>query len=382
MFRTVYRLPFRLLGIPVQLDITFLLVLPLLAWIIGSELGNYIRLFNLPVDPEPLEEGLMPYFLGLLAAVGLFTSVVLHELGHAAVGQSYGVEIRSITLWILGGMAQFERIPRQPGAEAVIAIAGPLTSYAVGAVCWVVLAFTSDLAPPVAFILGYLMWMNWFLATFNLLPALPLDGGRILRSLLALRMSHLRATRVAAGASKVQALALGLLGFLSLNVFLVLIAFFVYIAGTGESQVTTVAEMLHGIKVHDLMTREVKTVSPHTRVSELMQRMFHERHLGYPVVDSSRNMIGLVTLDDVKRLRGDSGSSDADTSIEKIMSREVLTIPYDASALEAFERMAQNDFGKLIVVDAYGRMVGIISKTDLMRAIQVRMVGLPLGQRV
>jgi Zn-dependent protease/CBS domain-containing protein len=375
MFRTAYRLPFRLLGIPLQLDVTFLIILPVLTWLIGSRLDQYIELFGLPIDPRPLQQGWTPYALGLLAAVGLFVSVVIHELGHAIVGRAYGVRVRNITLWILGGVAQFEEMPRQRGAEAVVAIAGPITSVALSGICWLLWrALPSDIAAG-QFIFGYLVYMNVVLAAFNLLPALPLDGGRVLRSLLALRFPHLRATQIAAAVSKSLAILLGLFGFLALNIFLLLIAFFIYMGVVGETQSATIAELLEGIGVSDLMTREVHSVTPQMSVLELVQKMLQERHLGYPVLDSRGALVGLITLTDIQKLK-DAGRSEAGVTVGEIMSTEVNTISQRASALAAFQQMAVNNFGRLIVVDAAGRMTGILSKTDLVRAVQVRMAGL------
>src|SRR5690606_5766025 len=219
MFKTVYKLPFRLLGIPVHLDISLLLVLPLLAWIIGNDVELFVKVFQLDIDPSQLMGGVTPYLYGLLAAIGLFLSVLIHELGHSVVGQHYGLKIRRITLWILGGMAQFERIPRQRGTEAIMAIAGPITSFLLGGLSWLAFHSVPVDAAGLRFVLAYLMYMNVVLAVFNLIPALPLDGGRVLRSLLALRMPYLRATQIAAGTSKFLAVLLGMLGFVSLNIW-------------------------------------------------------------------------------------------------------------------------------------------------------------------
>lgn len=375
MFRTVYRLPFRLLGIPVQLDITFLLVLPLLAWIIGRDLSLFIQAFGLQIDAAPLLVGIRPYLIGLVAGLALFLSVLIHELGHSVVGQRYGLKIKNITLWILGGMAQFERIPQRRGIEAVMAIAGPLTSFLLAGAAWVLFHLTPVTLGEVRFILAYLMYMNLVLAIFNLLPALPLDGGRVLRSLLALRMSYLKATHLAAATSKFLAIILGLMGFLFGSLWILLIAFFIYMAVSGESQYATVAAMLRGIRVEDLMTREVRTVSTGTRVVELVKKMFEERHLAFPVLNESGELVGMVTLGDLRRHRA-SGGSDAETTVEQIMSREVGRIGRQESALEAFQRISRNASGRLVVVDEAGRLIGIISKTDLIRAVQVRMVGL------
>lgn len=372
MFRTAFRLPFRLLGIPVHLDVTFLLILPVLAWMIGQNVGVFIEVLELPIDPGPLQSGWTPFLVGFVAALGLFLSVLIHELGHSVVAQRYGIRVRRIVLWILGGMAQFESIPQRPGVEAIISIAGPITSYLIAAVCW--LSFTQLDGSPIAhFVFAYLAWMNAFLATFNLLPALPLDGGRVLRSLLAMRMPHLRATQVSAGISKVLALLMGLLGFVSLNIFLMLIALFVYMAVTGESETATVLEGLRGVRVGDVMTRNVKTVRPELQIGALLEKMMHHGHLGYPVVEESGNMVGVVTLEDVRGMAG--SDKDGKTTVGEIMSRNMRTIQDNASAWEAFQKMSGNNFGRLIVVDGQGRLAGILSKTDLIRAIQVRMVG-------
>jgi Zn-dependent protease len=145
MFAKTLRLPFRLLGIPVSLDLSFLVVLPLLAFLIGSQLPVYLRLLQISAPPDWLQ-GPMPYVLGLLAALGLFLSVLVHELGHALTARAYGVQTREITLWLLGGVAQLEQIPRARGAEAVIAIAGPIVSLLLSGL----FAFLRNIAPPVS----------------------------------------------------------------------------------------------------------------------------------------------------------------------------------------------------------------------------------------
>ncbi len=139
-----------------------------------------------------LSHGAMPYVLGLIAVLGLFVSVVIHELGHSVVARLYGVEVKNITLWFLGGVAQFESIPRQRGAEAVIAIIGPIVSGVIGGICFGIWKALPSGAIATRFIFAYLTYMNVLLAVFNLIPALPMDGGRVLRSLLAMGMPHER----------------------------------------------------------------------------------------------------------------------------------------------------------------------------------------------
>ncbi|GAB4239950.1 MAG: site-2 protease family protein [Acidobacteriota bacterium] len=371
MTRTSFRLPFTIFGIPVQLDLSFLLVLPLLAWIIGSQLQRFVEAFSVDIDPHTLPGGWTAYGVGLLAALGLFASILIHELGHSLVGRIFHLRIRSITLWVLGGMAQFERIPRHHGVEAVMAIAGPITSLVVGGTAALVLLWVPAEWPATRFLLTYLSYMNVILAAFNLLPALPLDGGRVLRSLLALRLPYLRATQICATLSRGLALLMGLFGLLVVNVWLILLAFFIYMAVGGEYQYATVTTLLRGIRVADVMTREVHTVPPDMPVEELIQKMFAERFLAYPVVDTGGRPIGFATLQDVRRVRH-SGADPAGLTVADIMSREFERVHPDQSALDAFQRILRTPTGRLLVVDDFGQLAGLVSKTDLLRALQVR----------
>jgi len=373
MTRTSFRLPFTIFGIPVDLDISFLLVLPLLAWIIGSQIEAFVQAFAVEIDPTPLTQGFMPYLVGFFAALGLFGSILLHELGHSLVGRLFRLRIRRITLWLLGGMAQFERIPRNRGTEAVMAVAGPLTSILVGVVAAASLEFLPVDRPAWRFTFTYLMYMNLILAGFNLLPALPLDGGRVLRSLLALRMPYLRATQISASLSRFIALVMGLLGLLVVNVWLILLAFFIYMAVGGEAQYATVSTTLRGIRVADVMTRNVHTVPEEMTVAELVQKMFAERYLAYPVVDRQGELVGFVTIQEVREARRHA-ADDSSLLVRDIMNPKVERVHYTQSALDAFHRILRTEAGRLVVVDDFDRLVGIVSKTDLLRAIQVRML--------
>jgi Zn-dependent protease/CBS domain-containing protein len=373
MTRTSFRLPFNIFGIPVDLDVSFLLVLPLLAWIIGSQIEPFVQAFAVEIDPTPLTHGFMPYLVGFFAALGLFGSILLHELGHSLVGRLLRLRIRRITLWLLGGMAQFERIPRNRGTEALMAVAGPLTSILVGAVAAASLEFLPADRPAWRFTFTYLMYMNLILAGFNLLPALPLDGGRVLRSLLALRMPYLRATQISASLSRFIALLMGLLGLLVVNVWLILLAFFIYMAVGGEAQYATVSTTLRGIRVADVMTRNVHTVPEEMTVAELVQKMFAERYLAYPVVDRQGELVGFVTIQEVREARRHA-ADDSSLLVRDIMNPKVERVHYTQSALDAFHRILRSEAGRLVVVDDFDRLVGIVSKTDLLRAIQVRML--------
>src|SRR6056297_1944030 len=372
MFKSSFRLPFDLFGIPIRLDATFVLLIALLTWLIGGNVSTYVDLFELPIDAAPLQQGATPYLLGLLSAIGLMLSVLIHELSHALTARRYGVEIKEIRLWILGGIAQFREMPKQPRAEAVVAIVGPITSAVLGVLLW---WFTGAIAPAggaLLVVLSYLAAVNIVLAVFNLLPALPMDGGRVLRSLLALRMSHLRATRVAAGVSQVLAVLMGIFGLITFNLFLVGIAFFVWIAVQAEARFATVSRALEDITVRDLMSRDVDTVHPDTDLDSFVQTMFERKHVFFPVVDEHEKVVGVIRLQNVE-------GTDRGERVADVMSREVTTIGPDASAVEAFTRINESDGRRLVVTDAQGGMVGVLSTTDLLRAVQVRMAGRDIG---
>jgi len=366
MFRHAIKLPFKLLGIPVSLDTSFLLVLPLFAYLIGSQIPGYVRLFQrvgLSLDAAPLQSGFTPYWLGLVAAVGLFLSVLVHELGHAVVARLYGVQVREITLWFLGGVAQFSEMPRQRGAEAVVAIVGPVTSG--------LLALLTGLAwqpatghDALLFVLSYLTVTNAGLALFNLLPALPLDGGRVLRSLLALVTPHLSATRIAGAVSSLMAVLMGVYGFLTLNLFLVVIAFFVYNAGRAETQAAIMADAFEGYRVRDLMTPDPLTVEPGMAVGQFRQLMYYRRHTGYPVVDRELRLLGFARLQDARE------------EMERATVEDIMvpaeTIAPGVPAKEGLRLLSEGQLGRLAVVDEAGRLVGILSKTDLVRHLRER----------
>ncbi len=371
--KTNYRLPFDIMGIPINLHISFLIFLPVLAWLIGRQIDFYIELLNLGIDPTEIAHGTNAFLVGLFAAVGLFIGVTLHELGHSLVGISYGVKVESITLYVLGGVAQLEEIPSRPGEEAKMALAGPATSFALGGIFWLLLTWANPTGAVPRFMLGYLFYVNIAVGIFNLVPALPLDGGRVLRSLISLRKSHFEATKIATQLSKFLAVLMGIYGLLSFNIILLVIAFYIYSGVVSEFRNVVLDRALAGFTTGDLMTRDVVTVDPETRVEELKEFMVKKRHLGYPVV-KNHDVIGIVTLEDLQK------SEDPNEPIENVLTREVITIDKDQPAIEAFHMIVDNELGRLVVTDGSGDMVGIITRTDIMNAMKVVTVSSPGGR--
>lgn len=378
MFRNKIRLPFRLLGIPLDLDLSFLVFLPILAWIIGADLDRIAA--SLPYEVM-LPEERPDFVIGLISALGLFGSVVIHELGHSIVARRYGLQVRSITLWLLGGMARFDEMPREKGQEAVIAIAGPLTSFGLAALAYGILRGIPDTTSSVVlFLLGFLVLMNLTLAIFNLVPALPLDGGRVLRSLLALRMNYARATDISVAISSLLAFLLGFLGFLTFNVIWILIAFFVYSAGRSEATMVRVQDALTGLRVDEIMVTDVDTLYGHHSVQEMVGRMLRDRHLGYPVLDIEGNLIGIASISDVQSRQ----LSDPDlerSRVSDVMRSPAPTVKPETPALEAFERLNEQGITQLAVVDGEGELVGVLSNTDFTREVQLRLLRAGLSHR-
>ena len=366
-------------GIPIRLDLTFLLILPVFAYVIGLQLGEWVPLLNETLGPT-IDVGVLTasatvrYAIGTVAALGLFVCVVAHEFGHSLVARRYGVPIESITLWLLGGVARMEEIPENWRKEFNIAIAGPVVSVGVGALAYVGFLLTptgGSVLEAARFTLAYLAVMNVVLAAFNLLPGFPMDGGRILRALLARSQPHAKATQQAARVGQAFAILLGLFGLLAgFNPFLIVLAFFVFIAAASESTRTVMKAAFDGVTVRDVMTprNDLDVVDPTASVADLIDRMFRERHTGYPVLEDGR-AVGVVTLSDAREI--DEVERDA-YRVEDVMSRDLHTVSPETPVMDAFETMQENGIGRLLVmVEAEERLVGLVSRTDVMTALEI-----------
>jgi Zn-dependent protease/CBS domain-containing protein len=367
----------RAFGIPIRLNWTFLIVLPLFAYLIGGQVGEIAEVMNevagLGIDAGAVAAGNTPWLLGLSAAVGLFVGVLLHEFGHSLVAMRYGYEIESITLWLLGGLASFAEFPEDWKHEFWIAIAGPVVSVAVGVACYGVVLVGAGGSDAVLFVFGYLALLNVVLAGFNMLPAFPMDGGRVLRALLARNQPHAQATQRAASVGKVFAFLMGVIGLFTFQLLLIVLAFFIYIAASGEAQQTTLKAAFEGVTVTDIMTPrgDLHTVSEDTSVADLMSRMFEERHTGYPVLDGDE-LVGMVTLEDARSVR--EVERDA-YRVDDVMATDLVAADPNADALTALQTMQEHGVGRLPVVDADGELVGLISRSDLMTAFNIIQTG-------
>jgi Zn-dependent protease/predicted transcriptional regulator len=357
-------------GIPIRLDVTFLLILPVFAGMLGAQIESIIPLLNdtfgTTIDAAALTTGLRPWLIGFVAAVVLFTCVTLHELGHSAMAMHFGYEVESITLWLLGGIAKPAEIPRNWRQEFWIAVAGPLVNIVIVAGCAVGLVALprADIA---VFLLLYLAMLNLGLATFNMLPAFPLDGGRVLRALLARNRSYLDATRLAATVGKGFAVLLGILGLISFDIIMMGVAVFVYIAATSEARQMMFDAAFEGLTIADVMTpvEDIVTVDASRTARDFLNMMLAERHIAYPVFDG-RQFVGIVTFEDVQSVQHETATvADVMTPID-----DIETVTPSTTVTSVLRKLGDSESGRLPVVDKRGSLRGIVTRTDLIRAFR------------
>ena len=359
----------RIFGIPIYLHVTFLIILPLFVWVFSegtsSVLGLTLGFGDLDASWETR------YAFGTAAAIIFFAAILAHELAHSWTAIRYGVRIKSITLMLFGGVASLEDMPKGPRQELVMAFAGPFTSLSIGLGSYAamillgLLSYDSVFFEGTAVLLGLMAFYNVLLAGFNLLPAFPMDGGRMLRSYLATRMSHLEATRKAAKTGRVMAIAMGIIGIFTFQIFLILIAFFVYVGAQEEEQATVVADSLEGLRVRQLMTDVVQVVHPDTTIQQLLDLMFSTHHMGFPVVDYG--VVGIVTLTDAQKVPKETVPH---RKVRDIMTREVVSVHPDMDSAQALKLMTERKIGRLLVMDG-SRLAGIVTKKDFLRAVDI-----------
>ncbi len=367
----------KLFGIPIELHWTFLLVIPLFAWIIGTqiELTTLLlsEIFGVPIDTTLIQSGYVPYLLGAVVSLGLFAGVLIHEVAHSVVALRKGMKINSITLFLFGGVSQMEESTPDPRIELPMALVGPVTSLALGLLS-IGLAYLADAVIPsrpiagvIVFFLAYLGLLNVILFAFNLLPAFPMDGGRVLRAYLARRMPLPRATRIAADVGKGFAVVFGILGLIALNPILVIIAFFIYIGASQESSAIRYTFLLQDVTLGQIMSREVMTVDPTTPIPQVLERMYATKHLGFPVIERG-SLVGMITLDDIHR----RNPIDRDALLVRdVMHRGAIALPPEAPVVEGLRVMSAENIGRVPVV-SNGELLGIVTRTDIMKVVELR----------
>jgi Zn-dependent protease/CBS domain-containing protein len=369
VFRTNIRL-FRVFGIPIELNITWFIVFALVAWSLVS--------LYFPTN-YPGYSVTSHWVMGIVAALMLFTSVVLHELGHSYVAKTHGVPIRRITLFLFGGVSQLTKESADPVTEIKIAAAGPGVSFilmAVFGLLYVLVARGQSLVAA-APVLKYLAYVNGILGAFNLIPGFPLDGGRLLRAGIWKATGDLRrSTYVATRVGGIVGIGFIALGFLSVfrgqfvyGLWMVMIGFFLRQAAEASYFQVVTEGALKGMKVREVMKTDVVTVPGSVTIADLVDDYFFKYHYDcFPVAEEGR-LRGLVTLNEVKKVARDRWGS---TLVGDVMQRDLEALSVgptdDVSAVLA--RVIRDRCGRLPVVDG-DRIVGIITRRDILEALKV-----------
>ncbi|HET7624920.1 MAG TPA: site-2 protease family protein [Verrucomicrobiae bacterium] len=301
----------------------------------------------------------------------LFVIVVLHELGHALTARRFGIETRDIILLPIGGVARLERMPEDPKQELAVALAGPAVNVLLAILFFIAISLGATVSlHDVAFFSGNLLenllWINILLALFNLLPAFPMDGGRVLRALLAIRINYARATRIAARIGQGMALVFGVLG-LFYNPFLILIAAFVWIGAAQESSFVQMKSSLDGIRVHNVMITDFRTLAPDDTLSRAVELLLGSYQQDFPVVSGGR-LVGLLTRTGLVNGLARTGSN---LLVSEAMEKEFPVVHPNDPAEGLFLRLQGSPFRSMPVVEN-GNLLGIITSENVGEFLMVR----------
>jgi Zn-dependent protease/predicted transcriptional regulator len=362
---------FHLFGISIRLDPSWVLLAVLITWTLA--VGFF------PASHPGLATTTY-WLMGAIAAIGLFVSIILHEMAHAVVARRDGLEIDGITLFIFGGVAEMKAEPASPMKEFRMAIAGPIASVGVAVVCYLVALAGGLLGAGAAFtgVFAYLAVINTILVVFNMVPAFPLDGGRVLRAgLWAWKGSLRRATRISAtigGGFGIALIVLGLLNVLTGNfiggIWWALIGLFVRFAAQMSYQQVLVKKGLEGVPVKQLMNPQPITVSPDLAIADLVEDYVYRYHFKlFPVVHDD-NLVGCVRLGDIKEIPRDRWGTTRVAEIMQACTPETTVSP-DTSAVDLLHRIQPPKEGRVLVTQG-GRLEGIISRHDLFAYLAVK----------
>ena len=352
-------------GTAIRIHATFLL---LLAWIFGV---NYFS------------GGPQVAWSSLLFIVLLFLCVLLHEFGHIFTARAFGVRTPDVILLPIGGVARLERIPEKPSEEFLIAIAGPAVNVVITVLLIVVGGaslslshLSSTLEAANVSTVDRLAAVNLFLALFNLIPAFPMDGGRVLRALLAARLGYVRATEIAAIIGQGVAFVLGFLGLFG-NPLLIFIAIFVYLAASSEAHLVATRAMSRGVPVTSAMLTQLATLTPDEHVDAAVETLLRTSQSEFPVVDEAMRPIGLLGRSDLIRALRERGP---DARVAEVMKTEVPTVSKNRCLEDAFRLLQEKAVPAVAIVDGLGRLVGLVTPETIGEMLMLHQA-LPSGVR-
>jgi Zn-dependent protease/CBS domain-containing protein len=360
----------RVAGIEIYIHATFLL---LIAWLLMIHLSH----------GSSIEETI----LGIAFVMALFACIVLHEYGHALTARRYGIKTRDITLLPIGGVARLERIPKDPRQELLVALAGPAVNVLIAGVLYLVVTLVGfdRVNVPVETSRGEfvgsnplwdLMRINLFLALFNLLPAFPMDGGRVLRAVLAMKIPRIRATKIASILGQMMAVFFALIGFgmfpdiSERNPFLVFIALFVYLGASQEYQTIRWEAAVEGLTARDAMVTNFRSLVASDQLGRAVSLLLQGTQHDFPVLDDNFRVVGLLLRQDlISALSKDGG---AQLPVSKAMCEKFASARPDESLVNVFERMQAAQLPVLPVFGEEDKLVGLLTMENVAEVVMVR----------
>src|SRR5215468_7914688 len=352
-------------GTKIRVHITFLLFL---GWIFFASYAS---------------GGSQEAWSGLAFMLLLFACVVAHEFGHIFTARAFGVSTPDVTLLPIGGVARLARIPEAPREEFLIAIAGPLVNVVIALALVAIAGAKLDPADLGAMdsarasLIDRLAAVNLFLAAFNMIPAFPMDGGRVLRALLATRLGHLRATEIAAATGQLLAFGLGFLGLFG-NPLLIFIAVFVYLAASSVAHLVAIRAMSRDVPVSAAMMTEFATLAPDEHIDAAVETLLRTSQSVFPVIDAGHRLVGVLDRDGMIRALKTLGP---DARVANAMTTGVPTVASRSCLEDAFRLLQEDSAPAIGIVDVAGRLVGLITSETVGEMLMVR-DALPKGARI
>lgn len=312
-----------------------------------------------------------------LLLLALFACILLHEFGHIFMARRFGVRTPDVILLPIGGVARLERIPEEPKQELLIALAGPAVTAALALIFYLLLRLTGgdagvDELNPVAPFLNQLLVTNVWLLLFNMIPAFPMDGGRVLRALLASRMGLVRGTRVAATLGQILAVAGGLYGLTAAQPLLVLVAFFVFLGASAEAAAVEARAAGEGIDVGQMMVTNFRSLPVHATLSDAVDLLLSGEQREFPVVDNLGRIEGILTRDNLIRGLAQRGPG---ATVGQTMTAGAPTVSPALGFQEALDRLRSSGLPALPVADPSGRLVGLLTSDNINDLLLVHRAG-------
>lgn len=346
-------------GTQIRIHVTFLALVAWYAWM-ASQAGG------------PPAAARATTFL-----LALFLCILLHEFGHIAMARRFGVRTPEVILSPIGGVARLERMPEEPRQELLVALAGPAVTALLAVGLWAAVTLSGMahdagvLSTPVLPLLPGLLWVNIYLLAFNLLPAFPMDGGRVLRAVLAKRMGMVRGTRIAARIGQGFAIALGLLG-LSGQPMLILIAGFIFLAAQAEAAAVETRAVGRGLRAAQMMVTDFRVLRVHATLRDAADALLAGEQREFPVVDNLGRLEGILTRDLLIRALTDRGP---EATVAEAMAPHPPLIPADLPFEAALEQLRRSNLPALPVVGSDGTLAGLLTLDNIADLLLVRRAG-------